>query len=207
MTEKNELSLRIGGKLKALRNSLGLSMKQLSQGTGLSTALFSRIENGLIIPSIPTLEKISDYLKVDIGYFFEKGNDNGYVISKPGNRRIELQRDRQNKKIVYQSELLADGMDNVFMEPTVVTITGRDDEVEASSHIGQEFSFVLEGQLHLTLGTKKITLHPGECVYFNSVIPHKGTVSSEAPAKVLNVHLVPGRRTGSHGVEVSKKDL
>lgn len=206
MTEKSDLSLRIGGKLKALRNSLGLSMKQLSQGTGLSTALFSRIENGLIIPSIPTLEKISEYLKVDIGYFFENDKDKGYVISKPGNRRIELERDRHNKKIIYQSEILIDGMENVFMEPTVVTITGRDDEVEASSHIGQEFSFVLEGKLHLTLGTKKFTLHQGECAYFNSVIPHKGTVSGDAPAKVLNVHLVPGRRTGNPRIEVIKEE-
>jgi transcriptional regulator with XRE-family HTH domain len=201
MPDKNDLSKRIGGKLKGLRKSMGLSMKQLAEGTGLSTALFSRIENGLIIPSIPTLQRISDFLKVDIGSFFDRDEKKGYVISRPGERKVEEQTGNSKNKTVYRAELLAEGMDNIFMEPTIVTVLGKDSDIDASSHVGQEFTYVLEGKVQLTLGSKKFILKKGDAAYYNSSIPHKGTIMEDKAATVLNVHLVPGKRTGTSIIE------
>jgi transcriptional regulator with XRE-family HTH domain len=193
---KIDLSIRIGNRLKELRKSMGLSMKRLADETGLSPPLFSRIENGLVMPSIPTLQTISDILKVDIGYFFEKGEEKGFVISRSGSRRVIKSKRGSKGKMAYQVELLAEGMENIFMEPVIVTLLGKDDDVEAIGHVGQEFSYVLEGKMELTLGKKKFILKKDDCAYYNAFIPHKGISLSSKPAKTLNVHLIPGRRTG-----------
>jgi len=194
---KDNLARRIGSRLKELRKSIGLSLKQLTEETKLSTPLFSRIENGLVMPSIPTLQKISDILKVDIGYFFKEEEERGYVVSYQGARKVVYSERASKGKISYEIELLADGFDNPFMEPVIVTLVGAEDEVDIITHGGQEFLYVLQGKMELTLGMNKFRLKKGDSVYFNGSIPHKGISLSKKLARTLNIHVIPGRRIGT----------
>jgi transcriptional regulator with XRE-family HTH domain len=195
---KDDLTRRIGSRLKELRKAMGLSMKQLAEATNLSPPLFSRIENGLVMPSIPTLQVIADYLKVDIGYFFKQEEGTGYVITRRGSRKISHSKRLWDKKPVYDLELLAAGMLNPFMEPCIVTALGRpEDDFQLAKHDGQEFVYVLDGKLELTLGERKFILNKGDAAYFIGELPHGGKSLSKKPAKTLNVHLVPGTRIGT----------
>jgi transcriptional regulator with XRE-family HTH domain len=190
---KDDLAKNIGNRLKELRKSIGLSIKQLADKTDLSPPLFSRIENGLVMPSIPTLQLISDFLKVDIGYFFRKDGEKGYVITRSGNRRAV-----QSKRGPYQIELLAEGMENPFMEPCIVTELAKPNEnFRLAKHDGQEFVYVLEGRLELTLGEKAFALNKGDAAYFIGDIPHGGKSLGKKPARTINVHLIPGTRIGT----------
>jgi transcriptional regulator with XRE-family HTH domain len=196
--EKNDLAKRIGDRLKELRKAMGLNLKQLSEETKLSTPLFSRIENGLVMPSIPTLQTISNILKVDLGYFFKKEEDKGYVITRQGNRKMTYSRRGSKKKAIYGLEILAEGMENPFMEPCIVTEFARSHEdFQLAKHDGQEFIYVLEGKLELTLGEKKFALNKGDAAYFIGEIPHGGKSLSRKLSKTLNVHLIPGTRIGT----------
>jgi transcriptional regulator with XRE-family HTH domain len=198
---KDDLARRIGGRLKELRKGMGLSMKQLAQATDLSPPLFSRIENGLIMPSIPTLQLIADFLKVDLTYFFKKEEERGYVITRRGARKTATARRGARGKVTYELELLAEGMENPFMEPCIVTeFAAPSEEFQLAKHDGQEFIYVLEGKLELTLGEKKFALAPGDAAYFIGEIPHGGKSLSKKLAKTLNVHLVPGTRIGTFQV-------
>jgi transcriptional regulator with XRE-family HTH domain len=195
---KDDLARRIGVRFKDLRKTMGLSMKQLAEATNLSTPLFSRIENGLIMPSIPTLQLIADHLKVDIGYFFKQEEGTGYVITRRGTRAVSHSKRLCDKKPVYDLELLAAGMLNPFMEPCIVTALGRpEDDFELAKHDGQEFIYVLAGRLELSLGKKKFVLDPGDAAYFIGEIPHGGKSVGKKAARTLNVHLVPGTRIGT----------
>jgi mannose-6-phosphate isomerase-like protein (cupin superfamily) len=150
------------------------------------------------MPSIPTLQVIADYLKVDIGYFFKQEEGKGYVITRHGNRKISHSKKLWNKKPVYNLELLAPGMENPFMEPCIVTaLTRPGDDFQIAKHDGQEFVYVLEGRLELTLGEKKFALNRGDAAYFLGDILHGGKSLSKKPAKTLNVHLIPGTRIGT----------
>ncbi|MBM4339361.1 MAG: helix-turn-helix domain-containing protein [Deltaproteobacteria bacterium] len=198
MRGKNDLALRIGGRLKGLRKSMGLSLKQLAAATNLSPPLFSRIENGLLMPSIPTLQTISDILKVDLSYFFKKEEDRGYVITRQGNRKMTYSKRGDKKKVIYGLELLVEGMENPFMEPCIVTeFAGPDEDFPLARHDGQEFIYVLEGKLELTLGEKKYTLNKGDAAYFIGEIPHGGKSLSKKQTRTINVHLIPGTRIGT----------
>jgi transcriptional regulator with XRE-family HTH domain len=172
---------------------MGLSLKQLAEQTHLSPPFFSRIENGLVMPSIPTLQMISNILKVDIGYFFRQEEEKGYIISYSGKRRIT-----RSHRGPYRLELLAEGMENPFMEPAMVTaLATQEKDFQLAKHEGQEFVYVLEGKLELTLGKKKFALNKDDAAYFIGEIPHGGKSLSKKPARTINVHLIPGTRIGT----------
>ena len=197
MENKDDLARRIGSKVKELRKESGLPQKKLADATGLSPGLLSRIENGLAMPSIPTLDLISNTLKAEIGYFFQDQEEKGYIITNPGDRRVVISKSGPHRRIAYELELLAEGMRNPFMEPAIVTHVGEEEEVEARIHDGQEFMYVLEGKIKLTLGTKEFILKKGNAAYWNGNVPHKAIGLGQKPGRSLHVHLIPGKWTGT----------
>jgi len=198
MSNKDALAGRIGKNLKVLRQGLALSQKSLAAASGLSPTLISRIESGLVMPSIATLQEIADSLKADIAYFFKGEEARGYVITRKGIRKMSYGKRGSKGKVTYGMELLAEGMENPFMEPCIVTEYARPgDEFPLAKHDGQEFIYVLEGKLQLTLGEKEFTLKEGDAAYFLGEIPHGGRSLGKRTARTLNVHLIPGSRIGT----------
>ena len=191
MSNRDALAVRIGANLKTLRLESGLSQKSLADATQLSPTLISRIESGLVRPSIATLELVAHSLKVDIGYFFRDEEKRHFCIS--------LREKRKNvvSKRGYGVEGLIEGIENHFMDPAIVTLRGKkeEDKVELATHDGQEFMYVLEGKVEIVLGSKRFVLKKGDAAYWNGSVPHKGISLSKKPARTLNVHLIPGTRT------------
>lgn len=193
MSNQDALAGRIGANLKTLRLESGLSQKSLAEATQFSPTLISRIESGLVRPSIATLELISQSLKVDIGYFFQDEEKGQYSISQKEKRKtVPYQRG-------YNIETLVDGMENRFMDPAIITLKekGEEEKVELATHEGQEFMYVLDGKVELILGSKRFVLKQGDAAYWNGSVPHKGVSLGKKPARTLNVHLIPGKRTGT----------
>jgi transcriptional regulator with XRE-family HTH domain len=197
MSKEDTLAVRIGSNLKTLRSESGLSQKGLAEATQLSPTLMSRIENGLVRPSIATLELIANALKADIGYFFRHEEEKQFEISyKEGRKNVPSQRG-------YDIEPLVEKMENHFMDPVIVSNKdkGEEDKIELAMHEGQEFMYVLEGRMELILGSKRFLLKKGDAAYWNGSVPHMGISLSKKAARTLNVHLVPGKRTGTFGVK------
>ena len=194
MQDKNDLAKKIGGQLKQIRHGAGLTLKKLADATGVSSALLSRIEHGQVMPSIPTLQSIAHSLRVEIGYFFKGEDQRLYALSPQGKRRSV-----SSKKGYESIELLVEGLENAFMEPAIVTAKGKgqENEVELAIHDGQEFIYVLEGRIEVTLGQKSFILRKGDAAYWHGAVPHKGISLSKKPAKTLNIHLIPGKRVGT----------
>ncbi len=195
MSKKDALTVRIGKNMKILRIEMGLSQKSLAASSRLSPTLISRIESGLVMPSIATLQEIADTLKTDISYFFKEEESGGYVITRKGRRKMSSPKRGSKGKATYGLELLAEGMENPFMEPCIVTeLAGPHDELPLAKHDGQEFIYVLEGKLELTLGEKQFVLNEGDAAYFIGEIPHGGRRLSKRATRTMNVHLIPGKR-------------
>ena len=195
MENKISLAKKIGNRIKELRKQAGLTLKQLAEASGLTSGTLSKIENGLAMPSIPTLQVIADALKTDVGYFFKEEDEKGYFISRRGKRKVSYSERGSKGKITYEVESLTEGMENPFMEPVIVTLVSRKNEdLEVVRHGGQELLYIIEGKIEFTLGEKKLILKKGDSAYFNGDIPHKAISLSKKPAMALNVLLVPGRR-------------
>ena len=193
LRQRDELTKRIGGNLKELRTARGLSLKKLAQATNLSPAFFSRMENGGLMSSIHTLQVIADVLKVDIEYLFRRDGEKEYVINAAESRRFV-----RSKRKKYRFLLLAENMENPFMEPSLVYLPNKDKggETEFTTHEGQEFVYVVEGTMELTLGDQIFSLKKGDAAYFNGSVAHKGAGVGKEQAITLNVLMIPGRKRG-----------
>jgi quercetin dioxygenase-like cupin family protein len=82
------------------------------------------------------------------------------------------------------------------MEPVIVTSVGKDEEIIPITHDGQEFIYVIEGKIVVTLGEEKAVLKKGDALYLDGRIPHKAIGLSKRPARAISVNLIPGSRSG-----------
>ncbi len=84
---------------------------------------------------------------------------------------------------------LAKGKAGRSMEPFIVDIRPVAGEASLSTHEGEEFVYVLQGEVELRYGPESVRLASGDSVYYDSIVPHR--FSSGAPAKLLAVVYAP----------------
>ena len=167
--------LSVAEKIKLLRTQKGLSLAELAEKTGFSSALLSQVENYLASPPLGMLIKIARSLDVEICEFFSSENEDKLyqVVRKDERKKVARVASKQGVKYGYSYEALAANLRRRHMEPFLVTLepaTIRDRH--AYSHEGEEFLFVLDGGVEIILDNKRESLEPGDCVYFHSIVPH-----------------------------------
>jgi len=166
-------SLDIGSQLRNLRNSRGLTLQELSNLTGLSKPNLSQIENNIVTPPIATLLKISSALGVHIGHFFQHGIPDSNVVVVRKKDRYGIVKGPHSSNIGYQYEPLAYPKINKNMEPFIVHMEEREaSDIVYNNHRGEEFLFVLDGELEFICGKTSVILHEGDSIYFESSISH-----------------------------------
>ncbi len=193
--EKNRIAAKIGARLIRRRREAGWTIKQLAGECGLSPSFVSRLERGQTMPSIPSLQALAQALDVDLESFFAKDQERSYAISRKASRRKSYSLRGPKQQTIYQMELLADGVESPIMEPALVTIVTENKELETTTHGGQEFMYVVEGRIRITLGSRTYELEEGDAAYWDGALPHGAVNIGLCRARTLNVHMVPGRRT------------
>ncbi len=185
--------LNLGGKIRELRLRRGFTLKDVSQLTGFSTALLSQIENNVVSPPISTLWKIAEALGVKIGYFFQETPQESvdYTVVKKGKGKPTARRETYPNLTFYS---LAFGKLTRKMDPYLVVFDKDERGSTPISHEGEEFLYILEGNLKLYLGDKVIELEPGDSVYYDSRISH--SVEGKKGTKFLAVVLNPEKSGG-----------
>ena len=180
--------LGVGEKIRHMRSNKGLGLQQLAEKTGLSKPLISQIENEQVSPPISTLLKIANSLDTDISFFFQdQVREVKTAVVRSNERVISPRRQVQGKaKLGYTYEALAATKPFKSMEPFLVTFEVKDSEdVIKFSHEGEEFAFVLEGQLEFSSEAETIVLNPGDSLYFDSDQLHGFRAVGDTPAKAL----------------------
>ncbi len=175
---KDEVAaLNLGKKIKKLRTMRGFTLQAVSDLTGLSKPLLSQIENNIAAPPIATLIKISTALGVKISHFFQDHSmDHTRIAVVRKDQRYgvrKLSHHNYSSDIGYRYESLAYPMADKQMEPFIAEIESRrDDELLYNNHVGEEFMFLLEGQLEFRTVKQTHVLDKGDAIYFDSSIPH-----------------------------------
>jgi len=185
--------MRIGEKIKKVREEKGISLAELAEKSGFSSALLSQIENHMISPPLGTLIKIGRGLEVPIGHFFEDKIDAPFVIVRSAERKhVSRVASKEGVKFGYSYESLAQDKKNRFMEPFLVTLEpATKKDRNAYSHEGEEFIFVLEGEMEVTLEDHTDVLKPGDCIYFDSKLRHRVECVGEQNTRILAVIHAP----------------
>ena len=158
----------IGHNIKRHREQLKISIRELAKKLTVSASFLSQLEKGKALPSVTTLKSIADALQTTVGILVGEGEK---VLHNPLVRAIER---KSLKNVEGQTLFLLTSPDyNKQMEPILFEF----DENATSGdslyqHFGQEFVFILDGGLEITLNEKRYFLDKGDSIYFNSQNPH-----------------------------------
>lgn len=185
----------LGQRIRARRNQLGWTLEQASQSTSLARSTLSKIENGLMSPTYDALIKLAAGLKIDISELFEPTK----IISGSGRRSITRKGDGQiHHTPFYDHILLCNAMSNKDMIPFKTKILARsfDDFEDWSRHTGEEFVYVLSGEIELfTEFYEPVRLGAGDAWYIDSRMGHRVISVSAETAEVLWVSTTNPRQT------------
>ncbi len=191
--EKQFEEVRVGEKIKALREQKGLSLKELADLTGFSTALLSQMENHLVSPSLGTIIKMARALSVRVGDFLGETEGEPYaIVRKEERKKVSRFASKDGVKYGYSYESLGFEKKDRHMEPFIVTLEPATVKTAKTSvHEGEEFIFVLEGEMEVILGNHTDILYSGDSIYYDSTIPHRVQCHQDKITRILAVLYAP----------------
>ncbi|OGP63661.1 MAG: hypothetical protein A2170_10475 [Deltaproteobacteria bacterium RBG_13_53_10] len=189
MGEKDFEDIRVGEKIKAVREQKGFSLRDVADLTGFSTALLSQMENHLVSPSLGTIIKLAKTLNVRVSEFFGETRGEPFTIVRRDERKNTSRfASKDGVKYGYSYESLGIDKKDRHMEPFIVTLEPATvKSVKTSVHEGEEFIFVLEGEMEVILGNHTDLLYPGDSVYYDSTLPHRVQCHQDKVTRILAV--------------------
>lgn len=188
--KKNQLEFAIGRQVYEFRNKLGITVADLARQAGLSAGMLSKIENGMTSPSLATLQSLSTALNVPVTSFFrkyEEQRDATFVKSGTG-----LVIERRGSRASHQYQLLGHSMSkSIVVEPYLVTLTATPDVLPLFQHAGQEFIYLLEGEVTYRHADKLYSMGPGDSLFFDADVPHGPEELIKLPIKMISIIVYP----------------
>jgi len=170
--------------IKKIRKQNHLTLESLAELTGLTKGYLSKVERSQKAPPYSTLNKIAGALGIEVTSLLEK------KIEPPDDTRISFQKKNDGTIIKatsqlsgYDYEVLGADKPGKNMEPFI--IYAPFDIKKMYTHEGEEFIYILEGELEFVYGEKKFIMEPGDNAYFDSCVPHGGRSIGNKKAKLL----------------------
>jgi quercetin dioxygenase-like cupin family protein/ribosome-binding protein aMBF1 (putative translation factor) len=180
--------VRVGERVKRVREKRQLSLKDVSLRTGIDETILQQIEEESLMPPLGTVIKLAKALEMKMGYFISGDEEKPYTIVKSQDRKVISRFDsRKGKHYGYAYESLAPYKKDRHMEPFLVTLEPASTEMERSTHDGQEFIFVLSGEMEVRLEQAIYILEPGDAIYYDSTVPHLVKCHGTEMTKILAV--------------------
>jgi transcriptional regulator with XRE-family HTH domain len=183
--------IRVGLKMKHRRLLKGLTLKALAELAGCSESMLSRVENGTANPSINTMHRVALALGIPVsGLFQEEGDAADSVVLRQGQRpTIDTAQVKRGRGTRLEA-LIPSGRGNL--------LSGYINDIEPGGgsrgtlqHEGEEFGYVLDGAIELTVDDRRYQLREGDSFYFRSERPHSYINNGRRIARVLWVNTPP----------------
>ncbi|QHN07532.1 helix-turn-helix domain-containing protein [Methanothermobacter sp. THM-2] len=184
----------VGERIKQLRDNQNITLEELAERSGVNRELIKKIEEGDILPSLTPLIKISRTLGVRLGTLLDdRVQDEPVIVRRGKTQRVihfsGYEESADTSNLNFHS--LGAGKSDRHMEPFLIDVELHSDDFELSSHEGEEFIYVLEGEIEVIYGQEKYRLGEGDSIYYDSVVPHHLHAAGENDAKILAVVYTP----------------
>lgn len=181
-------SYEFGRKLRGLRLKKKIALTELGKHTGLSASMLSQLENGKLIPTLPTLARIAMVFDVGLEYFFGNRRKDGLfeVVRNEERMRFPSEPDKATPNFFF--EVLAYKANNKPIEAYMAEFPELSPEsVTQHVHNGTEFIHILSGSLEVVYQEEATILQAGDSAFFDSSEPHsyRGISSPAAKAFVI----------------------
>lgn len=173
----------IGKRVKELRTGNRMTLKDLSEKTGLSTGFLSQLERGMTSIATDSLSAIAKVFAVEVGSFFSSHKD----VDQPTMRSYEKEIFKVENRFIHYH--LTHDLENKHLLPRLVELLpiNSDEPIRQYPHCGEEFIYVLEGTLTLFIHEERKELFPGDTAHYDSTIPHNWANYTNKMVRILVV--------------------
>ena len=165
-----------------LRKSAGLTLDQLAQVTGLTKSYLSKIERAHRPPPISTLITIARALGTDLDVFFTQ--DKNVLLHTSNLDFLKATEKSSEAGAAYRP--LVKVFKNKYMSPFLITV--QKGEHNYYKHDGEEFVYLIRGNVEFEYEGHSYQLQPGDSLYFNSRIKHCFKNNNKKDAVLVTVN-------------------
>jgi len=186
------LEVAIGRAVRTFRRQKLMTVADLSQQTGLSIGMLSKIENGITSPSLTTLQTLAHALSVPLTAFFRSFEEKREAMHVKAGDAVEIE--RRGTRAGHQYNLLGHigaNASGVIVEPYMITLTEESDVFPTFQHDGIELLYMLEGMVEYRHGDRSYLMEPGDSLFFDADSPHGPDKLIKLPARYLSVISYP----------------
>lgn len=180
---------KIGLNIRQARRQRGLTLSDMAQRAGASKGLLSKIENFRTMPSLPVLAAIARSLNIGLENLVKNVGlemPAPHQLVRAGGRvPVKLEKSRG----FSYAALLARPLASIGFESFVLTLAPGAKRKPVSTD-GDEFIFMLKGEIQFVVGKEKILLSAGDAFYFDGRVPHVPLNLAKSSAELLVVYLL-----------------
>lgn len=186
----------IGHKIKGIRESKNLSVEEIAERSGLTVEQINSIETDQNLPSLGPLIKIARALGVRLGTFMDDSDALGPIVTRAKDREknssISFSNDATDARKHMEYHPLAQQKAGRHMEPFVIDINPEtSSEFQLSAHEGEEFIYVMQGEVEIVYGKDTYSLKEGDSIFYDSIVKHHVHGAPGKSAKILAVVYIP----------------
>lgn len=176
---------QIAARMRELRDTVDYTMAQMAEACGVDEATYAAYEQGGIDIPIGFLIEMAGQFGMDVTVLLtgEEPKLHTYCLTRAG-KGIKVER---NPHYSYQS--LAFNFINKQSEPLYVVVDPEPAgaPIPVNSHPGQEFDYILQGTMRISIGGKEMVLNPGDSIFFDSACPHGMLAVGDEPVHFLAI--------------------
>lgn len=175
--------MNLGYKIKQKRKVLQLTQEELANRCELTKGYISLLENNKTSPSIETLTHILEVLGTTLSEFFHSDDDLEIVFDND----VQYEKDFDGYKqlwLVPTSQMLS-------MEPILLVVGPNKKTIQDNPHVGEEFGYVISGEITVFYGNTVRICKENECFYFPTNKAHYLFNHTEKETKILWVSCPP----------------
>jgi len=168
----------VGNKIRKIRKSTGLTIKELAKLVGVSYLTIQRIETGEVSPSVAILSDIAHCLKHPITSFFEK--DKGFRII-PANEQPAVETKALSLKVLVPKGVVSDKISVSLGK------LKKGKRIDEHTNKGFEITYIIKGKCSQTYEKDVFELNAGDIIYFDAEKPH--SVEAIESIEFINIYL------------------
>lgn len=188
----------VGHRIKTIREHRQMSVADLAAAIPgekeANQKLIESLERGELVPSLTPLLQIARALGVRLGSFLDDQTGHAIVHTRAKDMAATSRFVGSNlggamPELDFFS--LAPNKNDRHMEPFIIDVKPHSGETVLSSHEGEEFIYVLDGEIEIAYGKDAYRVAAGDSIYYDSIVPHHLHAAAGKPAKILAVIYAP----------------
>jgi len=184
-------AVSLGRALRQRRKEIGKTMRQVALEAGLSEGFISQIERGLSTPSLISLCNLASSLGTSVEAFLPQAPQRSNSMVSHASERHSYSIEAEER--VYQ--LLQRGFPGAKLN-SCITHMPPGYVSDVTRHEGEDFLYVIEGEMHYEVGDREYLLTAGDTLHFPASLPHRARNVGSCEARELWVgttRIIPER--------------